>query len=201
MNRQEAWQCNGPKQWSQMSRALSTTCPSSTTTSSLELEARPSQLATRVGRSDRPTIYTDISVVLKALHLHLSHLLTWGRLSRFPSLRCSKTRVPYGKWKRSASVTSCRNKESIRTTLSSHSSCMTYIASEILLLAQDSLITVQLDLESSDKLRHERLVGLFAGERLEQLFVRDRSDNWIELRVLDARSLLEFGERAGFGRH
>jgi hypothetical protein len=84
-----------------------------TTTTTSVLEARPSQLATRAAHRVRPTIYTYVSAILEALYLHISHLLTLGRLSRFPSWRLWKTREPYGKWKRSASVTSCRSKKPI----------------------------------------------------------------------------------------
>ena len=81
-----------------------------------------------------------------------------------------------------------------------HTACMTYIASEVLLLAQDDLIPVELDLQPSDKLSYERLVGCLTIEGLEYLFGGNCTNNRVELRVLDACGLLELGVRAGLSR-
>jgi hypothetical protein len=79
--------------------------------------------------------------------------------------------------------------------------CVTYIASEVLLLAQDSLIPVQLNLEPSDEFGHERLVGLLTKAGFDHLFVGNHTSNRVELRILDTCSLLELGDRAGISRH
>ena len=81
-----------------------------------------------------------------------------------------------------------------------HTACMTYIASEVLLLAQDDLIPVELDLQPSDELSYERLVGCLTIKGLEYLFGGNCTNNRVELRVLDACGLLELGVRAGLSR-
>ena len=65
-----------------------------------------------------------------------------------------------------------------------YSDILTYISSEVLLLAQDSLIHVQLILEGREGFRH---------------FVPNRTDNRVPLRILDTASLLELGDCAGLG--
>ena len=80
-----------------------------------------------------------------------------------------------------------------------YSDILTYISSEVLLLAQDSLIPVQLNLEPRDELSHERLVGRLTKVGLEHLFCRNRTNNRVPLRILDTASLLVLGDCAGFG--
>jgi hypothetical protein len=110
--------------------------------------------------------------------------------------------APYGRWKRSARVSSCRRNGThqcnsiLRTFITT-----TYIASEVLLLAQDGLVPVQLRIELRAELSHECLVGLLAIADPEHLLERNHTDDRVELRVLDAGSLLVLGERARFGRH
>jgi hypothetical protein len=78
---------------------------------------------------------------------------------------------------------------------------VTYIASEVLLLAQDSLIPVQLDLEPSHELSHERLISLLTKTGLDHLFIGNHTGNRVELRILDTCSLLVPGDREAVSRY
>lgn len=76
----------------------------------------------------------------------------------------------------------------------------THFASEVLLLAQDGLVPVELGFE----LRHQLLDALLVRRQpavlLEDLFDEDAGQDRFELRILDARRLLEFRARLGVGR-
>ena len=73
----------------------------------------------------------------------------------------------------------------------------THIASEVLLFAQNGLIPVELSFELGDQVLDALLVRRQPAVLLEYLFPKNTGQNRFQLRILDARRLLEF--RAGLG--
>jgi len=75
----------------------------------------------------------------------------------------------------------------------------THIAREVVLLAQDGLIPVELGFELRDQLLDALLVRRQPAVRLVHSFRNDAGRNRIKLRILDARRLLEFCVGLGIG--
>ena len=75
----------------------------------------------------------------------------------------------------------------------------THIAREVLLLAQDGLVPVELTFELRDQLLDALLVRRQPAVRLVHFFRNDAGRNRIKLRILDARRLLEFCVGLGIG--
>jgi hypothetical protein len=73
----------------------------------------------------------------------------------------------------------------------------THITGKVLLLAQDSLIPVELIFKELDELFEALLIRCLAAVGLEQLFVGNAARIRVELRILDACRLLEFREGLG----
>jgi len=73
----------------------------------------------------------------------------------------------------------------------------TYIASEVLLLAQDGLISIELCFELRDQLLDALLVRRQNAELLEHSFHNNAARNRFKLCILDARRLLEFRRALG----
>jgi hypothetical protein len=69
----------------------------------------------------------------------------------------------------------------------------THITSEVLLLAQNGLIPLELPFEATDEFFEVILICRFAAVALEQLLVGDAARIRIKLRILDACCLLELG--------
>jgi hypothetical protein len=75
----------------------------------------------------------------------------------------------------------------------------TYITSEVLLPAQNGLISVEFTFELRNELLDALLVRRLPTAWLVNLFHKNAARDWLELRVFDARRLLELG--AGLGLH
>jgi hypothetical protein len=104
--------------------------------------------------------------------------------------------LPYGRWNRSATVTFCTRARSISiddSTGHARTRVGTHITSEVLLLAQDDLISIELAFKLAEQLLHTLLIRYFPPELLEYLLVGNSRRDRIKIRILDAGRLLEFG--------
>jgi hypothetical protein len=106
--------------------------------------------------------------------------------------------LPYGRWNRSARVTSCRHVRSID--IEEAWGASTYITSKVLLLAQEGFVPIKLAFKLSRELLHLRLIRRHLKERLVDFLLDNAISDRIELRILDASRLLELGMCLGLSR-
>ena len=98
--------------------------------------------------------------------------------------------LPYGRWNRSARVTSCTRIRSIYIEEDS-GGAGTHITSKVLLIPQNSFVSIELAFELNGELLHLRLIRRLPKERLVNLLLDNASRDRIKLRILDASCLLE----------
>jgi hypothetical protein len=98
--------------------------------------------------------------------------------------------LPYGRWNRSARVTSCTRIRSIYIEEDSWGAS-THITSKVLLLAQECFVPIELAFKLTGELLHLRLIRRLPKERLVNLLLGNANRDRIKLRILDASCLLE----------
>ena len=107
--------------------------------------------------------------------------------------------LPYGRWNRSATVTTYTRVRSINI---EENSCgaSTHITSKVLLLAQEPFVPIELAFKLTGELLHLRLIRRLPKDRLVNLLPDNASRDRIKLRILDASRLLELGMRLWLSR-
>ena len=108
--------------------------------------------------------------------------------------------LPYGKWYRSARVTSCGPVSSLQHRPNPSGRVFeraTHITSEVLLLSQDDLVRIEPLFKLSGELLHKLLVRGLLKARLENFLPDDDRRDRIKVRILDARRLLKLGVGLG----
>jgi hypothetical protein len=111
--------------------------------------------------------------------------------------------LPYGKWNRSARVTSCRRVRSINIeqTPDARLRAGTYITSKVLLLAQECFVPIKLAFKLSGELLDLRLIRRLSKKRLVNLLFGNAIRDRIKLRILDSSRLLELSMCLGLSRN
>jgi len=122
---------------------------------------------------------------------HVTYLWTFGRFSRLPNLRYSKITLQFGKWNKSARVTSYASISSGQQFCLVFRTKRTHVTSKVSLLAQYGLVSIELTFELRGEFLDALLVHRLTTARLDHLFPENDARDRIKLRILDARCLLE----------
>ena len=106
-------------------------------------------------------------------------------------MRYSKITLQFGKWNKSARVTSYASIPSDQQFYLVFRTKRTHVTSKVFLLAQYGLVSIELTFELRGEFLDALLVHRLTTARLDHLFPENDARDRIKLRILDARCLLE----------